>query len=234
MLQYLNFLIVLVTMLFCACGHDGTPEEASETPEDTSATEETVSKGFDELASDYYDIQSRVIWQKPEIVLNLLGNLKGRTIADIGTGTGFFAFRIANAGAKVIAIDIDPRAIEWVEAEKRHYPAEVQILLETRLAAPENPNLKSEEVDVVLMVNTYIYLENRVAYFRNLRKGLKKDGRVIIIDFKEHETPIGPKVEERIAQSQVHSELIQAGYTVTSADDKSLEYQYIIVASPQL
>lgn len=83
------------------------------------------------------------------------------------------------------------------------------------------------------MVNTYIYLENRVAYFRNLRKGLKKDGRVIIIDFKEHETPIGPKVEERIAQTQVRTELTQAGYTITSADDQSLEYQYIIVASPQ-
>lgn len=233
MLRYLNFLTVVAAMFLCACGQERTEENASEASEDTLTVEERESKGFDELASDYYDIQSRVIWQKPDIVLNLLGNLKGKTVADIGTGTGFFAFRIANAGAKVIAVDIDPRAIDWVEAEKRQYPAEVQLLLETRLADPADPNLKPEEVDVILMVNTYIYLENRAAYFRNLRKGLKKDGRVIIIDFKEHETPIGPKVEERIAQSQVQSELTQAGYTIISTDDQSLEYQYIIVASPK-
>lgn len=230
MLRYPISLSILVAIVLVACKPDTGHGNGSATSQDTLTHE--VSKGFDELSSDYYDTQSRVIWQKPDIVIDLLGNLRGKTVADIGAGTGFFAFRLASNGAKVIAIDIDPRAIEWIEAEQRRYPVDVQALLETRLAATNNPNLKPDEVDVVLMVNTYIYLEDRIAYFRNLRQGLKKDARLIIIDFKEIETPIGPKVEDRISLSQVQSELTEAGYSIAATDDQSLEYQYIITANP--
>lgn len=225
------FSSIPVVLILFACQPTTTTETGSSGSQDTLTQEELNSKGFDELASDYYDTQSRVIWQKPDLVLSLLGNLRGKTIADIGAGTGFFAFRVANNGGKVIAIDIDPRAIAWIEAEKKRYPVDVQALLETRLAAPDNPNLEPNEVDVVLMVNTYIYLDDRITYFRNLRSGLKKDARLIIIDFKENETPIGPKVEERIPLRQVQSELTQAGYAIVSSDDQSLEYQYIVTAT---
>jgi SAM-dependent methyltransferase len=227
--RYPISLSLLVATVFCACGPDAGNNNASSGSQDTITNE--ASKGFDELSSDYYDTQSRVIWQKPDIVLNLLGNLKGKTVADIGAGTGFFAFRLASNGAKVIAVDIDPRAIAWIEAEQRRYPVDVQALLETRLAAPDNPNLQPNEVDVVLMVNTYIYLDDRITYFRNLRQTLKKDGRLIIVDFKSIETPIGPKLEERIALNQVQTELTQAGYSIMATDDQSLDYQYIITAT---
>jgi SAM-dependent methyltransferase len=188
------------------------------------------STGFDELSSEYYDAQSRVIWQRPDLVLSLLGDLRGKTVADIGAGTGFFSFRIANEGAKVIAIDVDPRAIAWIDGEKTRYPMEIQSLLQTRLAAPHDPNLIPAEVNLVLMVNTYIYLSDRVAYFKNLRKGLKPGAEIIIIDFKDEEMPLGPNPEERISISQVQSELIAAGYQISLADNDSLKYQYIIKA----
>ena len=229
MSRYPILAAILAFFFFAACKPNVTQEDNEPDPQDTSV-EDYNSKGFDELSSEYYDSQSRVIWQKPDLVLNLLGNLRGKTVADIGAGTGFFAFRIANNGAKVIAIDIDPRAIAWIEAEKKRYPADVQALLETRLASPDDPNLKSGEVDIILMVNTYIYLDDRITYFQNLHKKLKKNARLIIIDFKEHDTPIGPRIEERIPLKQVQAELTQAGYTIESTDDQSLEYQYIVTA----
>ncbi len=221
----------LILGLLFACKPAGTSTHQAEKSPEVRHEAEPSSKGFDELSSDYYDTQNRVIWQKPNLVISLLGNLRGKTVADIGAGTGFFAFRIANNGAKVIAVDIDPRAIAWMESEKKRYPADVQALLETRLADPDNPRLKPDEVDVILMVNTYIYLNDRVAYFKNLRRDLRKNAQVIIIDFKKQETPIGPGLDERIAMNTVQGELIQAGYTISMADDHSLEYQYIITAN---
>jgi hypothetical protein len=53
----------------------------------------------------------------------------------------------------------------------------------------------------------------------------------MIIDFKDHETPIGPGIEERIGLRQVQAELTEAGYSIVSSDDQSLEYQYIIIAA---
>lgn len=52
----------------------------------------------------------------------------------------------------------------------------------------------------------------------------------MIVDFKKKLTPIGPSQEERLAQSEVEQELIDAGYQLIISDDTTLQYQYIIVA----
>ena len=45
--------------------------------------------------------------------------LDGKTVADIGAGTGYFAFPLAKKAAKVIAIDIDQRFLDYIEQRKR-------------------------------------------------------------------------------------------------------------------
>jgi SAM-dependent methyltransferase len=103
--------------------------------------------------------------------------------------------------------------------------------LEVRLATPTDPNLRPGEVDVILIVNTYIYLEDRVAYLRRLHELLTAGGKVIIVDFKRKRMPISyPPADIRLELFQVENELEQAGFTNFVSDDCSLDYQYIIVA----
>jgi hypothetical protein len=111
------------------------------------------------------------------------------------------------------------------------YPQEVQDRFETRLATPEDAKLKAGEADMVLMVNTYIYIADRISYFRQLRAGLAPGGRVVIIDFKATQTDIGPPLSDRISLRQVQQELSSAGYAILASDDSSLEYQYIVTAA---
>ena len=223
-------LIAFTALLSLSCSESNHESEGQDAPEGNRVTEQKHERGFDELSSEYYESETRVIWQKPKLVIDLMGNLEGRTVADIGAGTGYFAFRIASAGANVIAIDIDPRAIEFMESEKLRYPESIGKRFSTRLATGADAGLKEAEVDVVLLVNTYIYINNRVEYFRNLRNGLKPGGKVIIVDFKDEKTTIGPELSERIGLTQVQRELTEAGYAIESADVEMLEYQYIVTA----
>jgi uncharacterized protein YcgL (UPF0745 family) len=85
-------------------------------------------------------------------------------------------------------------------------------------------------VDIVLLVNTYSYIKNRVAYFKRLQKSIRKGGIILVIDFKKTETPFGPKVEERVDINDVEKELTQDGYYIVMKDETSLEYQYILKA----
>jgi len=85
-------------------------------------------------------------------------------------------------------------------------------------------------VDIVLLVNTYSYIKNRVTYFEKLQKAIRKGGTVLVIDFKKTDTPFGPKVQERVDINDVEQELYRAGYYVTLMDTTSLEYQYILKA----
>ena len=53
---------------------------------------------------------------------------------------------------------------------------------------------------------------------------------MIIVDFKDEKTTIGPELSERIGLTQVQRELTEAGYAIESADVEMLEYQYIVTA----
>ena len=194
-------------------------------PLDTSRSERKA--GFTE---DYLST-NRGIWQKPELVLNLLGDLDDKTVADIGAGTGFFSLRLAPKAKKVIAIDIDPRFVDFLDSMKvRQLPPEVRPRLETRLAEPDDPLLAPNEADVVLIVNTYMYIKDRIAYLENLRRGISPGGTLLIIDFKKKRTPVGPPSDVRIPLYQVEEELYEAGYTNVQTNDTALDYQYLVIA----
>ena len=102
----------------------------------------------------------------------------------------------------------------------------------TRLVPANDPQLAPGEADVVLIVNTYMYLRNRVAYMKILQRGVSEGGKVIIVDFKKKRTAIGPPPShERIPVFQVEEELYEAGFTDVIVNDTSLDYQYIVIAT---
>jgi 2-polyprenyl-3-methyl-5-hydroxy-6-metoxy-1,4-benzoquinol methylase len=201
--------------------------EPAATPPESAANKFMHHSDFNELVKHFED-PARAQWQKPDEVIASLGPLDGKTVADIGAGSGYFTFPLAKKAAKVIAIDIDQRFLDYIEQKKR--TQKVGANVETRITAPDSPGLKPGEADVVLIVDTYHHIENRIDYFKKLKKDLAKGGVLVIVDYKKENTPPGPPVELRIAQEQVETELKSAGFTAVSADRSLLPYQYIIKA----
>ncbi len=176
---------------------------------------------------------TRDIWQEPLKVIRQLGNLEGKTLADIGAGPfGYFTFPLAGKTnlSKVLAIDIDSSAINFIEKGKAMIPTELGDKIETRLVTPVNAKLKPGEADIVLIVNTSSYFDDRVAYFSHLKEGIAKDGRLIIIDFKMKQGPFGPPLNSRIPLGVMEQELTEAGYAKIVSDDTTLDHQYIVIA----
>lgn len=195
--------------------------------DENAANQHMHKTDFDELVARFEE-PSRAEWQKPEQVIATFGSLAGKTVADIGTGTGYFAFPVAKTAAKVIAIDIDQRFLDYIEHKKETQKTGANI--ETRLTVPDSSGLKPLEADLVLIVDTFHHIENRVEYLKKLKGTFRKGGALVIIDFKKEETPLGPPIEIRLAEEQVESELKAAGYTIVSADRDTLPYQYLIKA----
>ncbi|HMQ49345.1 MAG TPA: class I SAM-dependent methyltransferase [Saprospiraceae bacterium] len=203
-----------------------TPSNHSETPKDTNNA--TVSK---EGVAEVYENTNRVIWQKPEMIINLMGKLEDKVVADIGAGRGYFTFPLAEKAKKVIAIDIDRRFINYLDSAKVYeLPDQYQNKLETRLGLESDPRLKPAEVDVVLIVNTFMYIPNKLEYLKSLKNCLSENGQLIIVDFKKKRTPLGPPSDIRMPLFEVEELLYQTGYSKISTNDTALDYQYIIVA----
>lgn len=134
-----------------------------------------------------YEGFNRDEWQKPGEVISVLGVKPGDHVADVGSGSGYFTFRLANAvgpGGKVFAVDVDRGMNDFVRERAR---AEGRKNIDVILAEPNDPGLPPAGVDVIFAVNTYHFLESRTAYFARAAKYLRPGGRVVIIDFNRRQ-----------------------------------------------
>ncbi len=193
-----------------------------------SDVDDNIDLEFEENSTNI----GRAIWQKPGLVIEKLGDVSDKVIADLGAGTGYFSFKLALQAKKVIAIDIEPTLLHYIDSSKAKLPEDKRIKIETRLAKSDNPNLIAEEADIVLIINTIAYIKDLPLYFQILKKGLKKDGQIMIIDYKMKRLPINaPPKNERIYLDKVEDMLTTAGYKILQTDDTSLDYQYIIIAN---
>ena len=181
-------------------GHrDGTQPHMQHRFEDA----EQYARSFDDPARD--------VWQMPDRVIEALGVQPGQTVADVGAGTGYFTVRLAQStGAKTIyAVDIEQSMVDYTR--HRAEAAELDNVV-TVLAGSDRTNLP-EPVDLVLIVDTYHHIPDRVAYFTRLRENLQPSGRLAIIDFRK-DSPSGPPVEFRFTPDQITGELERAGFTL--------------------
>lgn len=190
---------------------------------------EIVKKKEFEPKEEVTENIGRSSWQKPDLVIDQMGDITNMTIADIGAGTGYFSYRLAFKGARVVAIDVDPDMIDLMAGFKSNLPAEVAQQIETRLAKTDDPLLADEEVDAAIIINTIAYIDDKTAYLTKLKAGLSRF--VMIVDYKVMELGIpAPPLHERIPSSELRMHLIAAGYKDVTIDDTSLDYQYMVKA----
>ena len=232
--NYLTFIFFL--FLFAACNDEGSDGGTNRDPapppniintSDNSTPRTAEKEGF---YSDYKDTD-RSIWNKPDMVIDFLGNLEGKTVADIGAGTGFFSMRLAREADHVIAIDIDPKLVSYLDSVRLlQLPPNYAERLEPRLATPDDPLLRPEETDAVVIANTYMYIADRANYLKTLMQGMKPGAEILIIDFKKKRTPVGPDSRYRVTLFQVETELERAGFTDIRTNDRLLDWQYLVLA----
>ena len=229
------FTLLALVLSLGACRPSGNTavQSGKNTPDEPTSLGETLFdttvSSADQLAALLANFE-REVWQKPNMVISRMGDLSEKTVADIGAGYGYFTFRMAQTAKKVIAIDIDSTALTVIDEKKKLLDAEIQTRIETRQCTPADPNLHPEETDLAVFVNTYIYLADRTAYLRRLKKGVAPGGQLLIIDFKKKSLPFGPPAEYKLSLSEVEREVAEAGWEQVQSDDTSLDYQYIVTA----
>lgn len=214
--------LALVVVALVGCAHQGTaPQQGPYAVHHSFADAPAWAKAFDDPGRD--------AWQKPDDVIRALALAPDARVADLGAGTGYFTVRLARAlpQGRIYGIDVEPDMVKYLDdrARKEGLPNVVPLL-----AAPDDPRLP-ESVDLVLVVDTYHHIDDRVAYFARLQQKLAPGGRVAVVDFRRGQ-PMGPPDAHKIPPEQLKQEMAAAGYAV-SADYDFLPNQYFVVFTPQ-
>ena len=170
--------------------------------------------------------------QKPKEVLAALGIKAGETIADIGAGSGYFAFKFAplvGNNGRVYAVDINSDMILFMNRHIRDHKLKNVV---TVLSAPDDPLLMDASIDRFFICNTWHHIPNKSQYMALMKKMLKPGGQIVIIDYQKKELPVGPPPEMKIARREVIQQMESNGFKLAK-DLKFLPYQYFLAFTPR-
>jgi len=168
----------------------------------------------------------RDAWQKPDDVMASFQLAADATVAEIGAATGYFVVRLArrlNKGT-VIGLDTEPKMVAYLQQRA----AELGLAnVDARLVQQSEAIPLTEQVDLLLCVDTYHHIPDRVSYFSNYTKHLKRGGKLVIID-RAVSAPEGRPADLRLPTETVKQELAEAGFTLVTDLDFLQPYQYYL------
>ena len=154
--------------------------------------------------------------QHPDEVLAALDLRSGHTVCDIGCGPGYFALRMAPRVHQVFAVDVEARLLQKL-VEQLDGSAVRNVTPILAIAA--DPLLPADaRIDLALLVNTIHHFPDAPGYLRRLGDALTAEGRIALLEFREHKTPR--------EQSLAHAEA--AGLRLVAEHD-FLPEQYFLV-----
>ena len=139
-------------------------------------------------AEDYIKVletERRIESLQVDRVIGSLPLKKGAKVADLGSGSGLFTRPLAQKvapGGRVYAVDIDPKLLEHVAKTSAAAGLTNVTTVLGEFADPKVP----EKVDLITLIDTLHHIERPQDYVRGLRKYLRRNGRVVIIDFSKN------------------------------------------------
>jgi len=146
-------------------------------------------------------------------VMDILEIAPGKTVADIGAGSGWFTVRAARRVTEtgsVYAVDINPEATRYIDKRAQK---EGLHNVKTVLSKSDDPQLPANQIDSVLLLKTYHEVDKPVVLLQNLRASLRPGAKVGVIDRN------GNGENHGVASDIVIKEASEAGYALQSRYD---------------
>jgi predicted methyltransferase len=162
-------------------------------------------------------------------VMDILGIREGSRVGDIGAGSGWFTVRAARrvgARGEVYAVEINADYLKHIaeRASKENLPN-----IRTILGREDDPLLPRESIDAVLILKTYHEIAEPIRLMRALRRSLKANALVGIIDRN------GAGDDHGLDERKVIKELERAGFALAGQYDfvKPDGMDYFLVFRPR-
>lgn len=210
---------------------------AGPTPRETPAQsppaheERTPAEVFGHENWQWLEREGREEAERPDVVIRAMGVKDGDVVGEIGTGTGFFARRLARAVApsgKVYANDIQAGMLDKL---KELAGQEGITNIVPVLGTETDPNLPEGQMDWILLVDVYHEFQKPEEMLAALRRSLKPDGRVALVEYRlEGDTASHISVPHRMSVEQVLSEWEPAGFTLVETIE-TLPAQHLFLFS---
>ena len=145
-------------------------------------------------------------FMNPDNIIAELEISSGMIVADFGCGAGYFTIPIAkivkNSG-KVYAIDVLTSALEDISSKAKLYGLLNIETMRANIEVVGGTKIKDSSVDFVLLANVLFQCNDYDSVFKEAKRVLKNNGKIIAIDWIPKEVPLGPKFEHCLSENDM-------------------------------
>ena len=196
-------------------------------------TARELNKSFDadlKQWTDRFEHEGRAIYDKRYEILDALSLKPGLAVADIGAGSGLIsrliAQRVGSEGT-VYAVDIAKNMVDYIARTSKEQGL---TNIKAVLGDPKSPKLAPASVDRICIIDAYHHFEFPAEMLAEIKKALRPDGVVVLIDFKRIEGVSRDYILKmvRAGQGTFTDEFQNAGFELVERRDDMFPENYLL------
>lgn len=161
-------------------------------------------------------------WQRPSEIIGELNLKDGDIVVDLGSGAGYFALKLAPIVGRGSVLAVDVRRLPLLILRMRALLLGQHNINVIR-GDPDDPHLPTQNVNAVLIANTYHELTEPRSILASLSRSLVPGGRLVIVDRGPHSAPAESRQAEMrhhdLPSALVENELRENNFEIISRQD---------------
>ena len=152
-------------------------------------------------------------------------------VADIGAGTGYFSFAVAQRvpDGRVLAVDIQPEMLTIVDEKKR---AKGVTNVQPVLGSITDPGLPSGAVDLIFIVDAYHEFSHPREMGEAMFAALKPGGKIVLIEYRAEDESVRIKRLHKMSEVQASKEMRALGFRWVETGDFLPQQHFLVFEKP--
>lgn len=190
-----------------------------------------ISQVMGHLGAGWLERPEREREERTDLLIEALPLAPDDLVADIGAGTGYFSFRLAERvpSGRVLAVDIQPEMLDIIRERRRRGDGDN---VEPVLGTITDPNLPAGEVDLILLVDAYHEFSHPAEMGQAMARALAPGGRLVLIEYRAEDRSVPIKPLHKMSEDQARREMAAAGLEWERTEDFLPQQHFMVFRRP--
>ncbi len=186
-----------------------------------------ISKVMGHTGIRWLERSSREREENPTRAVQGLELAADAVVADIGSGSGYYTFRIAPLVPKgtVIGVDIQPEMVRFLSRKSNELEVNN---VKSHLGKIDSINLKAKSIDAVVLVDAYHEFSHPNEMMQSVFYALRPKGRVYLLEYRAEDPKVPIKPLHKMTEAQSIKEMKAVGLKHIRTD-KFLPWQHFMI-----
>ena len=190
-----------------------------------------ISHVMGHLGAGWLERPQREREERTDLLISRLPLEPDDVVADIGAGTGYFSFPVAERvpEGRVLAVDIQPEMLALMEKRQRELGVDN---VEPVLGTITDPNLPEAGVDVIFIVDAYHEFSHPFEMGEAMTRALRPGGSLVLVEYRGEDRSVPIKPLHKMTEAQVRREMAVLGLEWIETQDYLPQQHVMLFRKP--